>query len=217
MPSVSPGLVLSLFLSDKRTDTHCPLGSSRLCSRLCVLWYQGRKLLQVASGPPQWRLIEPRVKVEGDLLLGQSCVDAICHHRLEHVNADPPPAPPPESHRWSWRGRQTVRALTQLPYSLLYWLLSPPANYNPLFSPPSMPLKHMSTTQFTQCTRQWALVQRTVAKEPKRWQIETNKDEIREKEWKERVEDWNGYSGWNLGVRVQWEESAKQKIKERQW
>ena len=59
------------------------------------------------------------------------------------------------------RGRRIVRALTQLPYSLLY----PP-------DPPCFPLhpllSNMSTTQFTQRTPQWALVQRAAAKELKR-------------------------------------------------
>lgn len=28
------------------------------------------------------------------------------------------------------------------------------------------------------------------------------------------MEDWKGYSGWNLGVKVQWEENAKEGMKE---
>lgn len=103
MSSISPGLgVKSSSLWQKHWHS-LPISlslhynSSRLCSPLCVLWYQGRKFLWVASGPSQWRLIEHRTEEEGDLPLGQSCIDAVCHHRLEHVNAYPPPAPPPES------------------------------------------------------------------------------------------------------------------------
>lgn len=76
--------------------------------------------MQVTSGSSQRRLIEHRVKVEGDLLLGQSCIDAICHPTLEPVDVEHPPAtPPPKFHRQRWRGRHTVRALTQPPCFLL--------------------------------------------------------------------------------------------------
>lgn len=94
-----------------------------------------------------------RVKARRDLLLGQSCIDAICHQINARQSRLLHPAPPPTgSGHQSWRISQTVGAffffLTQQPTPLLHSLLSPAAYHNPpIFSPihSPIPLKHMST------------------------------------------------------------------------
>lgn len=73
-----------------------------------------------------------------DLLLVQSCIDAVCHCRLGPVSADLPLAPPPGLSRLE-RRQPTGRALTWLPCPppIPAALAAPPTYSNPIFLPPA--------------------------------------------------------------------------------
>lgn len=127
-----------------------------------------------------------RVKVRRDRLLGQSCIDAICHSRLTPVGADSSPLLLLQPGLATGAGDS---------------LLSPAAYRNPpIFSPirSPIPLKHMSTMPIYSMHSSKS----TGAAELKRWQTEgVGGLGWRRGSERKRLRDWNGYSGWNLGIK----------------
>lgn len=136
-----------------------------------------------------------RVKVRRDLLLGHSCIDAICHHRLT-----------PSSIRVS---RTVFFFWHSYLLPLLHSLLSPATYHNPpyfLLHPfPYSPQTHVHNANLLNALLQehWCNA------ELKRWQAggvgglgwERGRNRGGRGSERKRLRDWNGYSGWNLGIK----------------